>query len=435
MQRGTVPPRSGCDRMYFRVRLLGTIQHLTFYPAVFQGKFRGHGKNQSCQCPPSRLVFNMRPFRRGFAVKLISLFLVNLILISMVACGGGGSGSTRTAPPPGGGAWEVVSTPFTATNFIDFGSNGHWFVADRAQGFFRSTDGGATWSPINSGIATNMGWSINVVPNSGALIAGIYSQPGIGVDPVLFYRSTNEGASWTLIPSVLLDKQPAWTGCAFASNGNTVCGGYWAASPASGGWYSSNSGQNIAPLNTTSTNGTAVFSLALNPIKNDMWMGTEQYGVFRSTDNGVTWSPASPPDTTIDPGGGIRDGNAIAITFDQSGNVLFASQGGIWKSSSNGSGYTWTNVKGNPTTADGLSMARDATGTLYYGHMHASNDLTSLYCSTDNGNTWTACDGGMPQGAQVIRMAVNPTDHKMYAIVWDVTIDQGFIYRTSKPVQ
>lgn len=336
---------------------------------------------------------------------------------------------------PGALSWQQVSTPFSQANFIDFGSNGHWFVADRTQGFFRSTDGGASWTSVSSGIATTFGWTINVVPNSGDLIAGIYSPGGVNVSPVLFYRSSNEGGSWSVIQSGILDRSPAWTGCAFASNGNTICGGYWAASPAPGGWYSSNSGQSLASVRPVSSNGMTVFALALNPVNNDLWMGTEQYGIFRSTDNGATWSPASPPDKQINPSGGIRDGNVFAITFDRNGNVLFGSQGGIWKSSSSGSGFGWTNVKGNPTTADGYALGRDANGLLYYGHRQAASDPTSLYCSTDSGNTWQACDSGMPKSAEVYRLVVNPADGKMYATVRDLATDTQHIYRTVNPVQ
>jgi hypothetical protein len=124
-----------------------------------------------------------------------------------------------------------------------------------------------------------------------------------------------------------------------------------------------------------------------------------------------------------------------AITFDRKGNVLFGSQGGIWKSSSTGSGFHWTNVKGNPSTADGIAMARDANGMLYFGHRYASGDPTSVYCSADDGSTWQACDSGLPKSQEVYRMAVNPADGKMYATVWDVAGDGAKIYRTVKPVQ
>ena len=88
-----------------------------------------------------------------------------------------------------------------------------------------------------------------------------------------------------------------------------------------------NGGQSFTAAATTSTNGDTAFALALNPATNDLWMGTEQYGIFRSTDDGATWNVASPPDTTIDSVHGIDDGNIFAITFYRSGNVLFGIAG------------------------------------------------------------------------------------------------------------
>jgi hypothetical protein len=359
-------------------------------------------------------------------------FIAILAMVGMVACGGGSGSGTNS--PPGASTWEQVNVPFSEINFIDFGSNGHWFIADRVQGFQRSTDAGAHWSAINGGMATIFGWTINVNPANGNLIAGIYSSGGTNLHPVIFYRSGDEGSTWTSIQAGTLDSSPAWTGCAFGANGDPVCGGYWAASPGTGAWFSTNGGQSVTAATTSSNNGSTAFALALNPAANDLWMGTEQYGIFRSADNGATWTVASPADANIDPVHGITDGNIFAITFDRSGNVLFGSQGGIWKSAKNGSSFTWTNVKSNSNTADGLALARDANGTLYYGHKKDSSDPTSMYCSTDDGSTWKACDSGMPHLLQVRRIAVNPTDRKLYAVVHDDAAG-GALYRTVNPVQ
>jgi hypothetical protein len=50
---------------------------------------------------------------------------------------------------------------------------------------------------------------------------------------------------------------------------------------------STNSGLTVSAISTASTNGDTVFALVLNPFTNDLWMGTEQNGIFRSTDNGL----------------------------------------------------------------------------------------------------------------------------------------------------
>jgi hypothetical protein len=370
-----------------------------------------------------------------FSLKHAATLSTILLISATVACGGGGSTTNPLAR--GGGSWEQVNTPPGATRitFVDFGSGGNWFIADRRQGFYRSADQGTTWTQINSGPATKFGWTINVDPFNGDLIASIYSAGGLNASPVTFYRSLDEGNSWTAIPFGHLSSATAWTGCAFAANGNIVCGGYWAPSPRNGAWVSTNAGQSAIGVSLASTNSGSVYALAIDPATNDLWMGTEQNGIFRSTDNGLTWKPASPPATSVNPAHGIRDTNIYAITFDRNGNVLFGSQGGIWKSSKNGAGYTWKNVLNNPNTSAGMGLGRDATGILYYGHKRDSKNSTVVFCSTDDGTTWSACDSGLPPSLVAHRFAVNPGDHRLYVVTQDEHANVGRLYRTTNPVQ
>ena len=355
-----------------------------------------------------------------------------------MACGGASS-----APPSGGGGggggagWAKVNTPSAATqiNYFALNSSNHWFIADRTQGFYRSTDQGATWTQINSGLTTTLGWTINSDPASGALIASIYSGTVLNAHPVIFYRSTNEGNSWTAIPSGQLSAAAAQSGCVFPANSSIVCGGYWAPSPGSGAWVSTNGGQTTINASTASTNGGSVYGLGVNPVAQDLWLGTEQNGIFRSADNGLTWTVQSPPATSFDPVNGIRDGNIYGMTFDRNGNVLFGSQGGVWKSSKTGAGYSWTNVLPNRNTAAGKGLGRDANGNLYYGHNHDTSDPTVVYRSTDNGSTWSAYDSGIPPFLEGHEFIVNPADRKLYAVIEDGTTNDGWLYRTVGPVQ
>jgi photosystem II stability/assembly factor-like uncharacterized protein len=353
----------------------------------------------------------------------------------VLSCGGGPSGSSSGSQSV---SWQTVNVPIGATKvaFFAVNSSNHWFLADQNKGFYRSTDGGATWTPINTGISTNLAWSINVNPGNGDLIASTYSGSSTNANPVNFYRSSNEGGSWTLIPSVHLSSATAPTGCAFPGNQVIVCGGFWAPSPSSGAWVSTDGGQTTTNVsNSTATRG-AVYSLAVNPINGDLWLGTEQMGIFRSTDSGFTWTQASPPDQNIDPANGIRDGNIYGITFDSSGNVLFSSQGGIWKSSAKGAGFSWTNVLANTNTAQGHGMARNASGRLFYGHnADPSKNPTSVQCSADDGSTWTACDSGLPSGLTGREFVVNPSDGKLYGVMLAEGAGTGALYRTVSPVQ
>jgi hypothetical protein len=369
-----------------------------------------------------------------FPLRPIVIFTAILVIAVTLSCGGGGSGTGTSGP---GGTWEQLNLPFgvTQVNFVAFNSSDHWFIADRSQGFYRSADQGATWTAINSGLATTLGWTINVDPANNDLIASTFSGSALNANPVVFYRSSDEGNNWSAIPSGHLSASPALTGCIFAANANMVCGGYWSPYPSSGAWVSSNSGQTTVSATTSSPNGGSVFSLGLDPLTQDLWFGTEQEGVFRSTDNGLTWTKASPPDLQIDPVNGIRDGNIFAITFDRNGNVLFGAQGGIWKSSKTGTGYSWTNVFTNSNTSAGRALARDANGNLYYGHDHDTLDPIAVYRSTDDGTNWAAFNSGIPAFFQGSQFAIDSKDGRLYAVIANDSAKTSWLYRTVNPVQ
>jgi hypothetical protein len=358
-----------------------------------------------------------------------------LFACALASCGGG-AGSSRILRSGGSLSWQKVSVPSGAVQVSGFVVNGgnHWFIADRNKGFYRSTDQGGSWTSINTGLSNTLAWSVDVNPATGDLIGSTYAGAS-GTSPVKFYRSTNEGASWTAISTSALSSATALTGCAFPSNGNIVCGGFWAPSPNSGAWVSTNGGQSTTSVSSSTNMGASVYSLALNPGAGDLWLGTEQMGIFRSTDNGFTWIQASPADTNVDPANGMRDGNIYGITFDRSGNVLFSSQGGIWKSSKTSGGYSWTNVLANHNTAAGKGMGRDAGGDLFYGHNPDPSDSTGVRCSTDDGATWKPCDSGIPAGLTAQDFIVSPSDGKLYSVIRDESGNAGFLYGTTAAVQ
>ena len=369
-------------------------------------------------------------------MKPLTVFTTICLVAAMMACGGGGAAVTRNLVVSRV-AWQKISVPSVATqlNYLAFNSSNHWFIADRSHGFYRSTDQGATWMQINSGLRTTLGWTIQVDPANGDLIASTFSGSALNLHPVTFYRSTNEGGSWSVIPTGHLSAAAAETGCVFPASTTVVCGGFWAPSPSSGAWVSTNVGQTTISVSSAAVIGSSVYSLGVNPVVGDLWMGTEQLGIFRSTNNGLTWMEESPRDVQIDPANGIRDGNIYGMTFDRNGNVLFGSQGGIWKSSKTGSGYTWTNVLKNANTSAGKGMGRDANGNLYYGHNSDPTNPTVVYCSTDDGNTWSACDSGIPPFLQGHEVVVNHADGKLYAVTEDEAAKTGTLYRTVNPVQ
>jgi len=332
--------------------------------------------------------------------------------------------------------WETVSTPPGASHITYFAVSpgNHWFVADRRSGFWRSVDQGATWKQINSGIQSPFGWSIQVAPD-GSLIANTCSCIKPNGNPVGFYFSTDEGDSWNKIsdpPGFHLSLAGAQTGCAFDTGAaNLICGGYFGQGI---GWVSSKYGR--GPTTTIIGDpviGTA-YGLGFNPVTKDLWLGTEQKGVFRSTDHGYHWRQVSPNAAVLD-SKGIRNGNIYGIAFDRNGNVLLSSAGGVWKSSPAESGYRWTLVLKNLNTSPGKAIGSDVAGNLYWGHSRDPHNRVVIYHSTNDGTTWSQFDSGIPPGLEGHGFVQNPSDQKVYAVIEDGATNDGWIYRTHSAVR
>jgi len=120
-------------------------------------------------------------------VKPLTVFTTICLVAAMMACGGGGAAVTRNLVVSRV-AWQKISVPSVATqlNYLAFNSSNHWFIADRSHGFYRSTDQGATWMQINSGLRTTLGWTIQVDPANGDLIASTFSGSALNLHPVTF---------------------------------------------------------------------------------------------------------------------------------------------------------------------------------------------------------------------------------------------------------
>jgi len=184
-------------------------------------------------------------------------------------------------------------------------------VAD--SGVLKSTDGGATWSPVNVGVAEG---SVRVVAIDPVNTSTIYTGTGSGV-----FKSTDGGASWTLV--------------------------------------------NPSPA------GDSVVELAIDPVDTNTIYAVEECSyvdescessdVLKSTDGGVTWRAITELSNRL-----IR--NLVIVASDP--NVLYVTgpTGLLFRSGD--AGATWSPF------SDGLdhqyinSLAIDPTGTSF----HAGTD-------------------------------------------------------------
>ncbi|MBT8399223.1 MAG: T9SS type A sorting domain-containing protein [Rhodothermia bacterium] len=261
-----------------------------------------------------------------------------------------------------GVTWSRASSDITETVQAFESLNAGEILAGVGEGgTYVSSDGGATWT--KKGFGTTDVTSLRNVPTVGLLVGTSYTSSG-GI-----YRSTDGGEGGMLMTSFGNDavvSEIVWTGNVFA-----------AAAQDAGLRVSTNGGFNwtlqTLPGNpvvvdvAVSGNGT-FFALANN------WSSGTEGEVFRSTDNGLTW-------TSLDPTPG-QNGWVQDIAINDAGDIFVTSDiVGISVSSDNGDSWT-------PAGSGGFSFpARIAIAANQDLLVTAEPD--GIYRSSDMGATWS----------------------------------------------
>jgi len=167
------------------------------------------------------------------------------------------------------------------------------------------------------------------------------------------------------------------------SGGNEILVG-----TANGIFRSANNGASWSTSSSGVPANLSIYSLASGPNGSggtNLYAGTYLGQAFRSTDNGASW-------TAINSGLPVGQANVNALVTTASGTVLAGTMNGIYRSTNFGA--SWTRV----FTFYGFSFAKHGT-TLYAG---TSN---GVYTSTNDGASWTAIH---TMGTWVYAMAAIP---------------------------
>jgi photosystem II stability/assembly factor-like uncharacterized protein len=250
-------------------------------------------------------------------------------------------------------------------------------------GIFKSTDGGATWSPIG---LTHVGAfsKILVHPKNSALVVAGATKSFAG-----FWRSTDAGRTWsrTFIGSVTdVSLNPADTAEFFIG-------------VAGQGVYRSTDGGLTWRLQSTglpsSLGRVCVQQAPSNPailyalVEQDGAGGTG--AIYKSTDRGQSWQLSYQGQSSFFNGQGWYD--AYIVIHPTNPNLALA--GGIDIFRTTDGGATWTNVtfgySGGNVHVDQHAAAFDPTNPSI---VYAGND-GGMYRSTDAGATWTAINNGL----------------------------------------
>jgi photosystem II stability/assembly factor-like uncharacterized protein len=143
--------------------------------------------------------------------------------------------------------------------------------------------------------------------------------------------------------------------------------------------------ENISPQSFWQITGPLSTTLGIKPLvdNNDGYIfagtgggtsGIEGNGVFRSTDNGNTWTQS-----------GLAGLFIWDLAINSSGHIFAGTMNqGVWRSTNNGD--SWTQIN------DGFNSLNNTVNSLSvnsFGHIYAGS-VNSIYRSTNNGNSWTA---------------------------------------------
>ena len=312
------------------------------------------------------------------------------------------------------------------------------FAGGAQGGVWKSTDAGASWTPLTDAQCSLAVGSITIDPVNPSIIYVGTGEQNNSADSYYgcgILRSTDGGNTWTQfgagnfvtsnggarIGHIIIDKSTAGT-----TTSTTLL-----ASSSLGLWRSTNSGQTWSQVLT----GGNVSGLAVDPTTSTTWYAivgnygaaSNQNGVFKSTNGGISWTPLTLGLTGTTGRGELAiapsNSNVIYAAFEDRTTGASTSQQllGIWRSSD--AGATWVKATGlNASCASqcwyDLSIAVDPSNAarVYMGGF-------SFYRSEDSANTFTNIGSIIHVDHHAI--AFDPTNPDMVYVGTD-----GGVYRT-----
>lgn len=354
---------------------------------------------------------------------------------------GGGTWTRLTAGPTSTGAgWLRLAMGLTGTNTTNF------LLAKQSGTISRSTDGGTTWTTLagSHGAAGHHTWCnlLAVAPDDQSIIlaggvgcertasggsswtalGGMHADHHMAVfaasnsnivyacDDAGVYRSANKGATWTKVSHGLTITQfydiGSWDALSHVVGGGT---------------------QDVANAMTTGgltwkpmLTGFDGGCLAIHPTNPRIMYGEHQNtSIFKTTDGGNSWTPATSGLSGSNPWTGI-------ITMDQaSPDRLFTGTTRVFRTT-DGCATPWAAVSQDLGGAiSAIAIARSDTARVYAGT--GSNVWRSgpgrLYRTDDGGatTTWTEITGTLPSARSLLDIDVSRTDEDRLVVCYGGT--------------
>ena len=212
----------------------------------------------------------------------------------------------------------------------------------------------------------------------------------------LSLTSITQAQTWQPVTGTPAGVQPSAIG---AGSGNTLYSafggsGVYKSTDNGATWTKSSSGlESVAgDANSATIDGRSFIKLGNRIVHGttvSSWRNGVGPGAFYSDDGGTTWTPGSTPGTTA----------AQFRNMVQLGNYCFAADtlhGIVWRSTDNGA--NWTSVRNGVPNApfSGVSFGVGQQVTVAGTRVLLATKIWGLYASDDLGNTWYEANNGIP---------------------------------------
>ncbi len=294
--------------------------------------------------------------------------------------------------------------------YMSVGADADWAPAE----FYRSTDAGASWSLMNPNGTYKEGlfvwgfFDILVNPEDGSILAFTLFTSGMGETENHVCRSSDGGLTWDYMDTGLYDSQ-AWD---FAR----VYPGIDAAATKDG-LYVHLDGGNIWHGIPNQMGGINCIELAPGPtgkvwylVESDYYSSVDPDVIHRSSNRGRNWVPLSLVDdpceiTTVaaDPQAAPGSETVMAGTWES----------GVFSSSDQGENWEMKNTGLAPIPCTSLEFGSAGSGLLYAGAEGIFQ--AGLYKSSDLGTTWERANDGLAGGTISSIVADPENENRVFA--------------------
>lgn len=274
-------------------------------------------------------------------------------------------------------AWAFFPQPSPTPSIVYCGTDG---------GLSRSTDGGATWTPLSSGgLQTGLFYNIDLKPDATASVT-----VGALQDNDVETTKGASGMGW-IATQVFSDGWDVAYDATIA--GQAYCSsGFWTPAPCTRVWRSTDDGTTfpteITPWGTTSDAGCYLAPVTTDPSNGRIVYVSGSRNLWQSRDGGATWRILRSFTGTGNAEVAKANGNNVVIAV---GNQVFVSTNALAATVGGPTGVTFTNITRNLPNRNVLRAVFDP------------NDPTVIYAVLGGFN------GGPGQTGHVFRISIGAT--------------------------